>query len=156
MPRIIPPRIFKKKSVRKKRKKRVAKAMKKTKRLELTSNNAGGSIKTILEKLLYQRFTDVHPLEQRESYVTTENCPATLNPKGDNQELWNLTLKGDDIEAYITFVGFPERSKETSLLQRPANLHEAINMARVELVEPIIQGRAAKIGKALKEWEDNQ
>ncbi|GJV83724.1 putative reverse transcriptase domain-containing protein [Tanacetum coccineum] len=95
------------------------------------------------------------------------------------QELWTLTLKGDDIEAYSNrfhelvlmcpelvptekkkiekYVrGFPERIKGNITSSKPATLHEAINMAR-ELVEQSVQGRAARIGESNKrKWEDNQ
>ncbi|GKB58272.1 hypothetical protein Tco_0914458 [Tanacetum coccineum] len=95
------------------------------------------------------------------------------------QELWTLTLKGDDIEAYSNrfhelvlmcpelvsteskkiekyICGFPERIKGNITSSKPATLHEAINMAR-ELVEQSVQGRAARIGESNKrKWEDNQ
>ncbi|GJT74729.1 ribonuclease H-like domain-containing protein [Tanacetum coccineum] len=95
------------------------------------------------------------------------------------QELWTLTLKGDDIEAYNNrfhelalmchelvptekkkierYVrGFPERIKGNITSSKPATLHDAINMAR-ELVEQSVQGRAARIGESNKrKWEDNQ
>nr|GFB03046.1 hypothetical protein [Tanacetum cinerariifolium] len=76
------------------------------------------------------------------------------------QELWTLTLKGDDIEAYNNrfhelalmchelvpterkkiekYVrGFPERIKGNITSSKPATLHDAINMAR-ELVEQAV------------------
>ncbi|GJQ94669.1 putative reverse transcriptase domain-containing protein [Tanacetum coccineum] len=79
------------------------------------------------------------------------------------QELWTLTLKGDDIEAYSNrfhelvlmcpelmpteskkigkyIRGFPEGIKGNMISSRPATLHEAINMARA-LVEQSVQGR---------------
>ncbi|GJW53482.1 putative reverse transcriptase domain-containing protein [Tanacetum coccineum] len=110
--------------------------------------------------------------------MTTEYCPATEIQRME-QELWTLTLKGDDIEAYNNrfhelalmchelvptekkkierYVrGFPERIKGNITSSKPANLHEAINMAR-ELVEQSVQGRAARIGESNKrKWEDNQ
>ncbi|GJU26315.1 putative reverse transcriptase domain-containing protein [Tanacetum coccineum] len=110
--------------------------------------------------------------------VTTEYFPATEIQRME-QELWTLTLKGDDIEAYNNrfhelalmcpelvptekkkiekYVrGFPERIKGNITSSKPANLHEAINMAR-ELVEQSVQGRAARIGESNKrKWEDNQ
>ncbi|GJR65797.1 hypothetical protein Tco_0011862 [Tanacetum coccineum] len=78
------------------------------------------------------------------------------------QELWTLTLKGDDIEAYNNrfhelalmcpelvptekkkieryTCGFPERIKGNITSSKPATLHDAINMAR-ELVEQPVQG----------------
>ncbi|GJW46093.1 hypothetical protein Tco_0077739 [Tanacetum coccineum] len=97
----------------------------------------------------------------------------------DEQEVWTLTLKGDDIEAYNNrfhelalmchelvptekkkierYVrGFPERIKGNITSSKPATLHEAINMAR-ELVEQSVQGRAARISESNKrKWEDNQ
>ncbi|GJT53980.1 putative reverse transcriptase domain-containing protein [Tanacetum coccineum] len=77
------------------------------------------------------------------------------------QELWTLTLKGDDIEAYSNrfhelvlmcpelvptekkkiekyVCGFPERIKGNITSSKPATLHDAINMAR-ELVEQAVQ-----------------
>ncbi|GJS92295.1 putative reverse transcriptase domain-containing protein [Tanacetum coccineum] len=95
------------------------------------------------------------------------------------QELWTLTLKGDDIEAYGNrfhelqlmcpklvstkskkiekyIRGFPERIKRNITSSKPATLHEAINMAH-ELVEQSVQGMAARIGESNKrKWEDNQ
>ncbi|GJT68256.1 hypothetical protein Tco_1019736 [Tanacetum coccineum] len=90
-----------------------------------------------------------------------------LNSK-EGTELWTLTLKGDDMEAYNNrfhelalmchelvptekkeikrYVrGFPERIKGNITSSKPATLHEEINMAR-ELVEQEFQGRAARIG----------
>ncbi|GKF84426.1 hypothetical protein Tco_0249324, partial [Tanacetum coccineum] len=77
------------------------------------------------------------------------------------QELWTLTLKGDDIEAYNNrfhepalmchelvptekkkierYVhGFPERIKGNITSSKPATLHDAINMAR-KLVKQAVQ-----------------
>ncbi|GJS21933.1 putative reverse transcriptase domain-containing protein [Tanacetum coccineum] len=87
--------------------------------------------------------------------MTTEYCPATEIQRME-QELWTLTLKGDDIEAYSNrfhelvlmcpelvltekkkiekyVLGFAERIKGNITSSKPATLHEAINMAR-ELV----------------------
>ncbi|GJU23415.1 putative reverse transcriptase domain-containing protein [Tanacetum coccineum] len=110
--------------------------------------------------------------------MTTEYCPATKIQRME-QELWTLTLKGDDIEAYSNrfhelvlmcpelvsteskkiekyIRGFPKRIKGNITSSKPATLHEAINMAR-ELVEQSVQGRAARIGESNKrKWEDNQ
>ncbi|GJV66898.1 hypothetical protein Tco_1482407 [Tanacetum coccineum] len=88
------------------------------------------------------------------------------------QELWTLTLKGYDNEAYNNrfhelalmcpelvptekkkiekYVrGFPERIKGNITSSKPATLHDAINMAR-ELVEQAVQGRATRIGESNK------
>ncbi|GKB81921.1 putative reverse transcriptase domain-containing protein [Tanacetum coccineum] len=82
------------------------------------------------------------------------------------QELWTLTLKGDDIEAYNNHFHelalmcpdlvpnekkkieryireFPERIKGNITSLRPTTLHDAINMA-CELVEQAVQGHVEK------------
>ncbi|GJY80158.1 putative reverse transcriptase domain-containing protein [Tanacetum coccineum] len=95
------------------------------------------------------------------------------------QELWTLTLKGDDIEAYNNRFhelalmcpelvptekkkierysrGFLERINGYITFSKPATLHDAINMA-CELVEQAVQGRATRIGESNKrKWEDHQ
>ncbi|GJX32993.1 putative reverse transcriptase domain-containing protein [Tanacetum coccineum] len=94
--------------------------------------------------------------------MTTEYCRTTEIEKME-QELWTLTLKGDDIEAYSNhfyelvlmcpelvttenkkiekyICGFPERIKGNITFSKLATLHVAINMAR-ELVEPQNHGR---------------
>ncbi|GJW52591.1 putative reverse transcriptase domain-containing protein [Tanacetum coccineum] len=110
--------------------------------------------------------------------MTTEYCLAT-EIQWMEQELWTLTLKGDDIEAYSNrfhelvlmcpelvsteskkikkyIRGFPERIKGNITSSKPTTLHEVINMAR-ELVEQSVQGRAARIRERNKrKWEDNQ
>ncbi|GKD75076.1 reverse transcriptase domain-containing protein [Tanacetum coccineum] len=86
------------------------------------------------------------------------------------QELWTLTLKGDDIKAYNNrfhelalmcpdlvpnekkkveryIRGFPKRIKENTTSSKPATLHEAINMAR-KLVEQAVQALAEGRGYA--------
>ncbi|GJZ44244.1 putative reverse transcriptase domain-containing protein [Tanacetum coccineum] len=118
------------------------------------------------------------PWSNVKAMMTTEYCPTTEIQRME-QELWTLTLKGDDIEAYSNrfhelvlmcpelvsteskkiekyIRGFPERIKGNITSSKPATLHEAINMAR-ELVEQSVQGRAARIGESNKrKWEDNQ
>ncbi|GJV16810.1 putative reverse transcriptase domain-containing protein [Tanacetum coccineum] len=118
------------------------------------------------------------PWSNVKAMMTTEYCPATEIQRME-QELWTLTLKGDDIEAYNNrfhelalmchelvptekkkieryIRGFPERIKGNITSSKPATLHEAINMAR-ELVEQAVQGRAARIEESNKrKWEDNQ
>nr|GEV09982.1 reverse transcriptase domain-containing protein [Tanacetum cinerariifolium] len=82
------------------------------------------------------------------------------------EELWTLTLKVDNIEAfnnrfheldlmYLDLVpnekkkierytrGFPERIKGNITSSRPTTLHDTINMAR-ELVEQAVKGKAAR------------
>ncbi|GJU28574.1 putative reverse transcriptase domain-containing protein [Tanacetum coccineum] len=118
------------------------------------------------------------PWTEFKTMMTTEYCPATEIQKME-QELWTLTLKGDDIEAYNNrfhelalmcpelvptekkkiekYVrGFPERIKGNITSSKPATMHDAINMAR-ELVEQAVQGRATRVGESNKrKWEDHQ
>ncbi|GJZ98229.1 putative reverse transcriptase domain-containing protein [Tanacetum coccineum] len=118
------------------------------------------------------------PWTEFKTMMTTEYCPATEIQRME-QELWTLTLKGDDIEAYNNRFhelalmcpelvptekkkierytrGFPERIKGNITSSKPATLHDAINMAR-ELVEQAVQGRATRIGDSNKrKWEDHQ
>ncbi|GJS70280.1 putative reverse transcriptase domain-containing protein [Tanacetum coccineum] len=250
-PRIMPPRRFKKKYVRKIVEKRVAKAIEKYEKTRADSNNTGGSgstntggtvvpemhgcsYKTFMNgkphsfkgtegvvglKRWFEKMEQVFeickcaeddkvkfamctfegraltwwnrnvqtlglsnanqiPWSNVKAMMTTEYCPATEIQRME-QELWTLTLKGDDIEAYNNrfhelalmrhelvptekkkieryIHGFPERIKGNITSSKPATLHEAINMAR-ELVEQAVQGRAARIGESNKrKWEDNQ
>nr|GEV33477.1 hypothetical protein [Tanacetum cinerariifolium] len=118
------------------------------------------------------------PWSNLKAMMTNEYYPATKIQKME-QELWTLTLKGDDIEAYNNrfhelalmcpelvpierkksekYVRvFPERIKGNITSSKPTTLHDAINMAR-ELVEQAIQGRATRIGESNKrKWEDHQ
>nr|GEZ21681.1 hypothetical protein [Tanacetum cinerariifolium] len=110
--------------------------------------------------------------------MTTEYCPATEIQRMEH-ELWTLTLKGDDIEAYNNCFhemdlmcpelvpnekkkikryirGFSEGIKGNITSSRTTTLHDAINMA-LELVEQAVQGRAARISESnKKKWEDQQ
>ncbi|GJR62465.1 hypothetical protein Tco_1504627 [Tanacetum coccineum] len=137
----MPPRRFKKKSVRKIVEKRVAKAIEKYEKTRADSNNTGGSGSTNtggtvvpeMHGCSYKTFMNGKPhsfkgtegvvglkrwfekMEQvfeickcaeddkipgaRSSMMTTEYCPATEIQRME-QELWTLTLKRDDIEAY--------------------------------------------------------
>ncbi|GKD10476.1 putative reverse transcriptase domain-containing protein [Tanacetum coccineum] len=110
--------------------------------------------------------------------MTTEYCPATEIQRME-QELWTLTLKGDDIEAYNNrfhelvlmcpelvstekkkiekyIRGFPEGIKGNVTSSKPATLHDAINMAR-ELIKQGVQAKALRIGDSNKrKWENQQ
>nr|GEZ31162.1 putative reverse transcriptase domain-containing protein [Tanacetum cinerariifolium] len=112
------------------------------------------------------------------SMMTTEYCPTTKIQRME-EELWTLTLKGDDIEAYNNcfhelalmcpdlvldenkkikryMKGFPKRIKGNITSARPTTLHEAVNLAR-ELVEQAVQGKAARENENNKKrWEEHQ
>ncbi|GJS11313.1 putative reverse transcriptase domain-containing protein [Tanacetum coccineum] len=118
------------------------------------------------------------PWNEFKAMMTTKYCPA-IEIQRMEQELWTLTLKGDDIEAYNNrfhelaliclelvltkkkkaeryIKGFPERIKGNITSSKPTTLHEAINMAR-ELVEQAVQGKAARVSESNKrKWEDHQ
>ncbi|GJR45876.1 putative reverse transcriptase domain-containing protein [Tanacetum coccineum] len=195
----MPPRRFKKKSVRKIVERRVAKAIEKYEKTRADSNNTGGSgstntggtvvpemhgcsYKTFMNckphsfkgtegvvglKRWFEKIEQVFeickcaeddktlglananqiPWSNVKAMMTTEYCPATEIEKME-QELWTLTLKGDDIEAraYVvvenpqqnpnvvtgTFLLndhyaciLPEGIKGNIFSSKPATLHEA-------------------------------
>ncbi|GKC04233.1 putative reverse transcriptase domain-containing protein [Tanacetum coccineum] len=192
--------MMKRKAVKKMVKKRIAKAIEEYEKSRANPGNAGGSGPTNTggicveeDKVMFDASTfegraltwwngNVHtlglvnanriPWTEFKSMMTTEYCPATEIQRME-QELWTLTLKGDDIEAYnnrfhelalmcLDLVptkkkkveryirGFPERIKGNITSSKPTTLHDAINMAH-ELVEQVVQGRAARVflGKGL-------
>nr|GEV40352.1 putative reverse transcriptase domain-containing protein [Tanacetum cinerariifolium] len=118
------------------------------------------------------------PWTEFKSMITTEYCPATAIQRME-EELWTLTLKGDDIESYNNrfyklalmcpdlvpnekkkieryMKGFPERIKGNITSSRPTTLHEAVNLAR-ELVEQAVQRKAARANENNKRrWEEHQ
>ncbi|GKA23107.1 putative reverse transcriptase domain-containing protein [Tanacetum coccineum] len=76
------------------------------------------------------------------------------------QELWTLTLEGDDIEAYNNrfheVVLMCPEIKGNVTFSKLVTLHVTINMAR-ELVEQLVLGRATIIVESNKKrWEDHQ
>nr|GEX93646.1 hypothetical protein [Tanacetum cinerariifolium] len=118
------------------------------------------------------------PWTEFKSMMTTKYCPATEIQRME-EELWMLTLKGDDIEAYNNrfhelalmcpdlvpnekkkieryMKGFPKRIKGNITSSRPTTLHEAVNLAR-ELVEQAVQGKAVRANENNKRrWEEHQ
>ncbi|GJU04967.1 putative reverse transcriptase domain-containing protein [Tanacetum coccineum] len=96
------------------------------------------------------------PWIEFKTMMTTEYCPA-IEIQRIEQELWTLTLKGDDIEAYNNRFhelalmcpelvptekkkierytrGFPERIKGNITSLKPSTLHDVINMGPVKLI----------------------
>nr|GEV41908.1 hypothetical protein [Tanacetum cinerariifolium] len=118
------------------------------------------------------------PWTEFKSMMSTEYYPTT-EIQSMEEELWTLTLKGDDIEAYNNrfnelalmcpdlvpnekkkikryMKGFPKRIKRNITSARPTTLHEAVNLAR-ELVEQAVQGKAARANENNKKrWEEHQ
>ncbi|GJR17244.1 putative reverse transcriptase domain-containing protein [Tanacetum coccineum] len=214
--RNLPPRRFKKKSVRKIVEKRVAKAIEKYEKTRADSNNTGGSgstntggtvvpemhgcsYKTFMNgkphsfkgtegvvglKRWFEKMEQVFeickcaeddkvkfamctfegraltwwngnvqtlglananqiPWSNVKAMMTTEYCPATEIQRME-QELWTLTLKGDDIKAYNN------RFHELALM-----CHELVPTEKKKIER--VQGRAARISESNKrKWEDNQ
>ncbi|GJX59845.1 putative reverse transcriptase domain-containing protein [Tanacetum coccineum] len=161
----MPPRRLKKKYVKRLVEKRMAKAIEEYKKSRANLDSAGSSGGNTgnaegtvnVQGCSHKTFMNgkPHSFNGTEGVVglrrwiektmmTMEYCPATKIQKIE-QELWTLTLKGDDIEAY-----------NNRFYELPATLHDAINMAR-ELVKQAVQGRATRIGKSnKKKWEDHQ
>ncbi|GKG13802.1 hypothetical protein Tco_0350762, partial [Tanacetum coccineum] len=76
------------------------------------------------------------------------------------QELWTLSMKGDDIDGYTNrfqeLAGLPERIQGNVTSSRPANIHEAVTMAR-ELVDQSVRAKATRVNVSNKRrWEDHQ
>nr|GEU37768.1 hypothetical protein [Tanacetum cinerariifolium] len=176
------PKMKKRKAVKKMVKKRIAEAIEEYERTRVNPGNASESGETSTEGVVGLRRW-IEKVEQNGNVHTlglvnanripwtefksmmTEYCPATKIQRME-EELWTLTLKGDDIEAYNNHFhelalmcpdlvpnekkkierymkGFPERIKGNITSSRPITMHEAINLAR-ELVEQVVQGKAAR------------
>ncbi|GJV35790.1 putative reverse transcriptase domain-containing protein [Tanacetum coccineum] len=85
------------------------------------------------------------PWSNVKAMMTTEYCPATEIQKME-QELWTLTLKGDDIEAYSN------RFHELVLI-----CPELVSTENKKIEKYILQGMVARIGESNKrKWEDHQ
>nr|GEX64643.1 hypothetical protein [Tanacetum cinerariifolium] len=87
------------------------------------------------------------PWSNVKTMMTTEYYPAIEIQKIE-QELWTLTVKGDDIE------GLPERVNANVTSSKPASLHDAINMAH-ELIEQAIQAKATRIGERFYQYSSS-
>nr|GEZ79228.1 putative reverse transcriptase domain-containing protein [Tanacetum cinerariifolium] len=176
---------LRKKSVKKLVERRVAKAIEEYEKTRADSINAGGSGSAStggsadVQGCSYKTFMNCKPhyfngtegvvglkcwFEKMEQVF--EICKCTEDDKME-QELWTLTLKRDDIEAYNNrfhelalmcpelvpaerkniekYVrGFPERIKGNITSSKTTTLHDPINIAR-ELVEQAVQDRATRI-----------
>nr|GEV71402.1 hypothetical protein [Tanacetum cinerariifolium] len=183
-------KMLKQKSVKKMVKKRAAKAIEDYEKSRANSNNVGGSGSgnaggtMNVQGCLHKTFMNgkPHPFNEIKAVIglrhwiekvekVFEICKIFLATKIQRmeQELWTLTLNGDDIEAYnnrfheVTLMchnlvstkkknferyirGFPKRIKGNITSSRPTTLHDAINMAP-ELVKQAVKGRVAQISK---------
>ncbi|GKB42579.1 putative reverse transcriptase domain-containing protein [Tanacetum coccineum] len=92
--------------------------------------------------------TDRISWDNLKTMMTIEYYPRTKIQKIE-QELWNLTMKGDDIDGYTNFHGNITSSK-------PATIHEAVIMAR-GLVDQAVRAKATRISDSNKrKWEEQQ
>nr|GEX53574.1 putative reverse transcriptase domain-containing protein [Tanacetum cinerariifolium] len=177
---IMPPKRLRNKSVKRLVERRIAKAIEEYEKTRTDSSYAGGSgsadtggiVLPEVKGCSYKTFMNCKPhsfngtegvvglkrwFEKMEQVF--EICKCTKDDKQPKSKRWNknLTLKGDDIEAYNNrfhelvlmcpelvstkkkkikkyIRGFPERLKGNITSSKLATLHDAINMAR-ELVE---------------------
>ncbi|GJW73684.1 hypothetical protein Tco_0133054 [Tanacetum coccineum] len=183
--RIMPPRRFKKKSVKRIVEKRVAKAIEEYEKTRTDSNNAGGSGSANTGGTVAQPMHGGIVFEICKCAEDDKVKFAMCTFRGSCSDLdgcksfVTLTLKGDDIEAYNNrfhelVLMCPElvstekkkiekyirriihRHKGNVTSSNPATLHDAINMAR-ELIEQGVQAKALRIGDSNKrKWEDQQ
>ncbi|GJX52520.1 reverse transcriptase domain-containing protein [Tanacetum coccineum] len=110
--------------------------------------------------------------------MAAEYCPRTKIQKME-QELWNLTMKGEDIEGYTNrfyelavmspapvtleykkikhyIRGIPERVQGNVTSSKHATIYEAITMAR-GLVDQAVRAKATRINDSNKrKWEEKQ
>nr|GEV45682.1 hypothetical protein [Tanacetum cinerariifolium] len=145
----MPPKMMKRNAVKKMVKKQIAEAIKEYEKTRANPGNVGGSGPA-----------NKGGATEFKLMMTTEYYPETKIQRME-QELWTLTLKRDDIEAYNNHFhelglmcpdlvpnenkkikryiqGFPEGIKGNITSSRSTTLHDAINMAR-ELVEQAVQ-----------------
>ncbi|GKD65590.1 reverse transcriptase domain-containing protein, partial [Tanacetum coccineum] len=98
------------------------------------------------------------PWNKLKTKMTAEYCPRTEIQKME-QELWTLSMKGDDIDGYTN--RFYELAVMYPTLATPAykkayNVHEAICMAR-DLVNQSVRAKATRVNERNKrKWEDPQ
>ncbi|GJU09540.1 putative reverse transcriptase domain-containing protein [Tanacetum coccineum] len=85
--------------------------------------------------------------------MTAEYCPRSEVQKME-QELWNLTVKGDDIVGYTDRTSIDIQRNVTS--SKPTTTHEAIRMAH-NLMDQVVRVKAARGSDGnKKKWEDHQ
>ncbi|GJT17275.1 putative reverse transcriptase domain-containing protein [Tanacetum coccineum] len=116
--------------------------------------------------------------EEFKKMMINEYCPRNELQRME-QELWNLTVKGDDIARYTnsfheltvmcpTMVtseykkikryiwGLPKRIQGNVTSSKPATIHEAIRMAH-NLMDQVVRANATRSIEANKrKWEDHQ
>ncbi|GKB69123.1 putative reverse transcriptase domain-containing protein [Tanacetum coccineum] len=149
----MPPRRFKKKSVKRLVEKHVAKAIEEYEKNRANLDSAGssggnpGNAGGIIFLLFYYEFACVAE-EDKVMFAASTFEGRVLTWWNGNCPLKRRRLKG--------ILVFLERIKGNITSSKSATLHDAINMAR-ELVEQAVQGRATRISESNKrKWEDHQ
>nr|GEX11114.1 reverse transcriptase domain-containing protein [Tanacetum cinerariifolium] len=134
---IMPPKMMKRKAVKKMVKKRIAEAIEGYEKTRVKPGNASGSGVT--------------------NTGGSVNVQEAYNNRFHELAFMCLDLvqnKKKKIERYMK--GFPERIKGNITSSRPTTLHKAINLAR-ELVEQAVHGKAARVNESnKKKWEEHQ
>ncbi|GJY14533.1 putative reverse transcriptase domain-containing protein [Tanacetum coccineum] len=93
------------------------------------------------------------PWNELKEMMTAEYCPRSEVQKME-QELWNLTVKGDDIVGYTDRNSRDIQRNVTSF--KPTTTHEAIRMAH-NLMDQVVRVKATRGGDGNKQnWEDHQ
>nr|GEX23185.1 hypothetical protein [Tanacetum cinerariifolium] len=182
---IMPPKMMKRKAVKKMVKKWIAKATEEYEKTKVNPSNASGSGVTNtggsmnVKGCTHKTFMNgkAHPFNGTEGVVglrrwikkveqVFEICKCAEEDKGDDIEAYNnrfheLVLMCPDLmlnekkKIERYMKVFPERIKGNNTSLRPTTLHEAINLAR-ELVEQAVQGKAARVNESnKKKWEEH-
>ncbi|GJX47428.1 putative reverse transcriptase domain-containing protein [Tanacetum coccineum] len=92
------------------------------------------------------------PWNELKNMMTAEYCPRT-EIQNMEQELWNLTMKEDDIDGYTN--RFYEIAGNVTS-SKPTTIHEAVTMAR-GLVDQAVQDKDIRISDNNKrKWKEQQ
>ncbi|GKE04206.1 putative reverse transcriptase domain-containing protein [Tanacetum coccineum] len=118
------------------------------------------------------------PLTKFKHIMTDEYCPRNKLQRME-QEIWNLTLKGDDIAGYTNrfhklaalcpsmitskckkikryFWGLPEKIQGNVTSSKHAAAHEAIHMTHILMDHPVQFKVARSVEANKRKWEDYQ
>nr|GEV61136.1 putative reverse transcriptase [Tanacetum cinerariifolium] len=134
---IMPPKMMKRRAVKKMVKKRIAEAIEGYEKTRVKPRNASGSGVTNTG-----RSVNVQEAYNNRFHELAFMCPDLVQNKKKK------------IERYMK--GFPKRIKGNITSSRSTTLHKIINLAR-ELVEQAVQGKAARVNESnKKKWEEHQ
>nr|GEU41525.1 hypothetical protein [Tanacetum cinerariifolium] len=167
------PRRLKRRAVERMVQKRVAEAIAEYERNQTNPENVGGGVVRLTR--WFEKMEQVFEINKCAEEDKVKFTAWTF----EEQELWTMIVKGNDIEEYNNrfhelalmcpnlltpekkkikhyIRGLPEKIKVNVISSKPASLHDAIDMAR-ELIEHAIQAKETRIGESNKRtWEDHQ